>query len=99
MIGYLVWAILFDAVFARVPSVLHKGLEAIPAQRLWVNPGCGLKTRRWPETSTSLENLVAAARTIRAELSCSCPSAWPRGPEPAPLGLAPGRRTTGLDGV
>ncbi|WP_398867015.1 hypothetical protein, partial [Streptomyces stephensoniae] len=33
-----------------------------------VNPDCGLKTRGWPETRTSLENLVAAAREIRAEL-------------------------------
>ncbi|MFD3410509.1 5-methyltetrahydropteroyltriglutamate--homocysteine S-methyltransferase [Streptomyces cyaneofuscatus] len=47
---------------------LRKGLEAIPATRLWVNPDCGLKTRGWPETRTSLENLVAAAREIRAEL-------------------------------
>ncbi|MFG3020012.1 hypothetical protein ACGFZQ_15945 [Streptomyces sp. NPDC048254] len=35
------------------------------------NPDCGLKTRAWPETRTSLENLVSAARTVRAELSAS----------------------------
>ncbi|MGW6010027.1 5-methyltetrahydropteroyltriglutamate--homocysteine S-methyltransferase [Streptomyces sp. NPDC055210] len=67
----------YDIHSPRVPStdeaaaLLRKGLEAIPAERLWVNPDCGLKTRAWPETRTSLENLVAAARTIRTELSTS----------------------------
>ncbi|MFH8377244.1 5-methyltetrahydropteroyltriglutamate--homocysteine S-methyltransferase [Streptomyces cyaneofuscatus] len=64
----------YDIHSPRIPSIeeaaalLRKGLEAIPATRLWVNPDCGLKTRGWPETRTSLENLVAAAREIRAEL-------------------------------
>ncbi|MFF8404034.1 5-methyltetrahydropteroyltriglutamate--homocysteine S-methyltransferase [Streptomyces sp. NPDC015684] len=64
----------YDIHSPRVPSVeetaalLRTGLEAIPAERLWVNPDCGLKTRGWPETRASLENLVAAARTVRAEL-------------------------------
>jgi len=52
----------------EVADLLRKGLEAIPPERLWVNPDCGLKTRGWPETRASLENLVAAARTVRAEL-------------------------------
>ncbi|MFD8961483.1 5-methyltetrahydropteroyltriglutamate--homocysteine S-methyltransferase, partial [Streptomyces anulatus] len=64
----------YDIHSPRIPSteeaaaLLRKGLEAIPASRLWVNPDCGLKTRGWPETRASLENLVAAAREIRAEL-------------------------------
>lgn len=64
----------YDIHSPRVPSaaeaaaLLRTGLEAIPAERLWVNPDCGLKTRGWPETRTSLENLVAAARTVRSEL-------------------------------
>ncbi|MFF1714075.1 5-methyltetrahydropteroyltriglutamate--homocysteine S-methyltransferase [Streptomyces sp. NPDC058268] len=64
----------YDIHSPRVPStqeaaaLLRKGLEAIPADRLWVNPDCGLKTRGWPETRASLENLVAAAREVRAEL-------------------------------
>ncbi|MDV5149548.1 5-methyltetrahydropteroyltriglutamate--homocysteine S-methyltransferase [Streptomyces sp. SBC-4] len=64
----------YDIHSPRVPSaheaaeLLRTGLEAIPAERLWVNPDCGLKTRGWPETRASLENLVAAARTVRAEL-------------------------------
>ncbi|WUH88859.1 5-methyltetrahydropteroyltriglutamate--homocysteine S-methyltransferase [Streptomyces sp. NBC_00433] len=64
----------YDIHSPRVPgadeaaALLRKGLEAIPADRLWVNPDCGLKTRTWPETRASLANLVAAARTVRAEL-------------------------------
>lgn len=65
----------YDIHSPRVPNteeavaLLRTGLEAIPADRLWVNPDCGLKTRGWPETRTSLENLVAAAREIRAGLA------------------------------
>ncbi|MFE6664581.1 5-methyltetrahydropteroyltriglutamate--homocysteine S-methyltransferase [Streptomyces sp. NPDC057697] len=56
---------------AEAAALLRKGLKAIPAERLWVNPDCGLKTRGWSETRASLENLVAAARTVRGELSGS----------------------------
>ncbi|OON80021.1 5-methyltetrahydropteroyltriglutamate--homocysteine S-methyltransferase [Streptomyces tsukubensis] len=65
----------YDIHSPRVPSteeaadLLRTGLKAIPAERLWVNPDCGLKTRGWPETRASLDNLVAAARTVRGELS------------------------------
>ncbi|MFJ7984319.1 5-methyltetrahydropteroyltriglutamate--homocysteine S-methyltransferase [Streptomyces sp. NPDC096351] len=65
----------WDIHSPRVPStqeaaaLLRKGLEAIPAERLWVNPDCGLKTRGWTETRASLENLVTAARQVRTELS------------------------------
>ncbi|WP_435243870.1 5-methyltetrahydropteroyltriglutamate--homocysteine S-methyltransferase [Streptomyces cucumeris] len=52
-------------------GLLRTGLRAIPAERLWVNPDCGLKTRGWPETRDSLENLVTAARTVRGELPAS----------------------------
>ncbi|WP_406440397.1 5-methyltetrahydropteroyltriglutamate--homocysteine S-methyltransferase [Streptomyces sp. NBC_01613] len=64
----------YDIHSPRVPSaeeaaeLLRTGLKAIPAERLWVNPDCGLKTRGWPETRASLENLVTAARTVREEL-------------------------------
>ncbi|MFI6524097.1 5-methyltetrahydropteroyltriglutamate--homocysteine S-methyltransferase [Streptomyces uncialis] len=65
----------YDIHSPRVPSaeeaagLLRKGLEAIPAERLWVNPDCGLKTRGWPETRASLENLVTAAREVRSGLT------------------------------
>ncbi|WP_327167501.1 5-methyltetrahydropteroyltriglutamate--homocysteine S-methyltransferase [Streptomyces subrutilus] len=70
-VGPGVW----DIHSPRIPSaeeaaaLLRKGLEAIPAERLWVNPDCGLKTRGWPETRASLVNLVSAARTVRAEIT------------------------------
>ena len=38
------------------------------ADRLWVNPDCGLKTRGYDETVESLRNLVAATKVVRAEL-------------------------------
>ncbi len=53
----------------EVASLLRKGLAAIPAERLWVNPDCGLKTRGWPEVRSALENLVAAAATVRSEVA------------------------------
>ncbi|MFI5523233.1 5-methyltetrahydropteroyltriglutamate--homocysteine S-methyltransferase [Streptomyces platensis] len=64
----------YDIHSPRVPDVaeatalLRKGLGAIPAERLWVNPDCGLKTRGWPEVRAALENLVTAAREIRGGL-------------------------------
>ncbi|MGW0966425.1 5-methyltetrahydropteroyltriglutamate--homocysteine S-methyltransferase [Streptomyces sp. NPDC002516] len=67
----------YDIHSPRVPSteettdLLRVGLRALPAERLWVNPDCGLKTRGWPETSAALEHLVAAARALRAELATS----------------------------
>ena len=64
----------YDIHSPRVPgtkeiaSLLRKGLRGIPADRLWVNPDCGLKTRGWPEVQASLENLVAAAHEVRGSL-------------------------------
>ncbi|QNP74254.1 5-methyltetrahydropteroyltriglutamate--homocysteine S-methyltransferase [Streptomyces roseirectus] len=65
----------YDIHSPRVPTpeetttLLRTALASIPATRLWANPDCGLKTRGWPETRASLENLVTAARRVRAELS------------------------------
>jgi 5-methyltetrahydropteroyltriglutamate--homocysteine methyltransferase len=65
----------YDIHSPRVPSVdevaslLRKALAAIPAERLWVNPDCGLKTRGWPEVREALENLVTAAAVVRAEIA------------------------------
>ncbi|EHY76138.1 5-methyltetrahydropteroyltriglutamate--homocysteine S-methyltransferase [Stutzerimonas stutzeri ATCC 14405 = CCUG 16156] len=54
---------------AEMVQLLEKAAERIPAERLWVNPDCGLKTRAWPETEAALVNMVAAARQLRA--SCN----------------------------
>ncbi|MCC2280166.1 5-methyltetrahydropteroyltriglutamate--homocysteine S-methyltransferase [Streptomyces sp. ET3-23] len=53
---------------AEAADLLRKGLAAIPGERLWVNPDCGLKTRDWSEVRASLESLVAAAHEVRKEL-------------------------------
>ncbi|MDC0661269.1 5-methyltetrahydropteroyltriglutamate--homocysteine S-methyltransferase [Marinobacter sp. SS21] len=47
-------------------ALMARAAEKIPAQRLWVNPDCGLKTRRWPEVEPALANLVAAAQALRS---------------------------------
>ncbi|WP_443713533.1 5-methyltetrahydropteroyltriglutamate--homocysteine S-methyltransferase [Ruminococcus sp.] len=64
----------YDIHSPRVPSekeienALLKMLDRIPAEKLWVNPDCGLKTRGETETVSSLENLVAAAKNVRNSL-------------------------------
>ncbi|WP_038906711.1 5-methyltetrahydropteroyltriglutamate--homocysteine S-methyltransferase [Dickeya oryzae] len=61
----------YDIHSPNVPSVewiealLRKAAQRIPAERLWVNPDCGLKTRGWPETRQSLANMVQAAKRLR----------------------------------
>jgi 5-methyltetrahydropteroyltriglutamate--homocysteine methyltransferase len=45
----------------------------IPAERLWVNPDCGLKTRGWPETEAALTNMIQAAKASRVKLAARQP--------------------------
>ena len=52
---------------AEMVKLLSKAALRIPAERLWVNPDCGLKTRAWAETEAALINMVAAARQLRAQ--------------------------------
>ena len=54
----------------HIVELMRKAAERIPAERLWVNPDCGLKTRQWAEVIPALTNMVAAAKTLRASL-CS----------------------------
>ena len=49
----------------HIVQLMRKAAERIPAERLWVNPDCGLKTRQWAEVIPALMNMVAAARTLR----------------------------------
>jgi 5-methyltetrahydropteroyltriglutamate--homocysteine methyltransferase len=46
-------------------SLLEKAAITLPARNLWVNPDCGLKTRKWPETKVALSNMVRAAEVMR----------------------------------
>ncbi|MFO1258573.1 MAG: 5-methyltetrahydropteroyltriglutamate--homocysteine S-methyltransferase [Gammaproteobacteria bacterium] len=61
----------YDIHSPRVPTLddmihlLEKASKYIPANRLWVNPDCGLKTRDWPETQAALKNMVKAASILR----------------------------------
>ncbi len=49
----------------QMKALMTKAAEQIPAERLWVNPDCGLKTRQWEEVIPALKNMVAAARALR----------------------------------
>ncbi|UXA34710.1 5-methyltetrahydropteroyltriglutamate--homocysteine S-methyltransferase [Proteus terrae] len=61
----------YDIHSPNVPNVewivglLRKAQSRIPAERLWVNPDCGLKTRGWSETRAALANMVEAAKYLR----------------------------------
>jgi 5-methyltetrahydropteroyltriglutamate--homocysteine methyltransferase len=50
---------------AEIAESLRAALKAVPAERLWVNPDCGLKTRGTEEVVESLRNLVAATAEVR----------------------------------
>jgi len=50
----------------HIVALMRKAAERVPAERLWVNPDCGLKTRQWAEVIPALTNMVAAARALRA---------------------------------
>jgi len=65
----------YDIHSPRVPSVeemvrlMQKAATVIPAENLWINPDCGLKTRGWVETELALGNMMQAAKQLRAMLS------------------------------
>lgn len=64
----------YDIHSPRIPSseeveaLVGKALRAFPKDRLWVNPDCGLKTRRWEEVRGALTNMVAATRRLRQHI-------------------------------
>ena len=53
-----------DKIVGQVGTGILKG----HAERLWVNPDCGLKTREWSQVIPSLENMVKASTEARAQL-------------------------------
>jgi 5-methyltetrahydropteroyltriglutamate--homocysteine methyltransferase len=63
----------YDIHSPRVPPVdeladmIRASMRVLPIDRLWVNPDCGLKTRKYDEVVPALENMVAAADMVRAE--------------------------------
>ncbi|MET0136424.1 MAG: 5-methyltetrahydropteroyltriglutamate--homocysteine S-methyltransferase [Kibdelosporangium sp.] len=64
----------YDIHSPRVPSedemteLLQAAVRAVPAERVWANPDCGLKTRGYAEVEPALRHLVAAAQRVRAQL-------------------------------
>ncbi len=66
---------IYDIHSPRVPMVtemvalLEKATSVIPAEQLWVNPDCGLKTRNWQEVLPALQNMISAAQEMRNKFS------------------------------
>jgi 5-methyltetrahydropteroyltriglutamate--homocysteine methyltransferase len=52
---------------AQIVGLIEKAAQRIPPERLWINPDCGLKTRQWEEAIPALQNMVAAAQTLRQQ--------------------------------
>jgi 5-methyltetrahydropteroyltriglutamate--homocysteine methyltransferase len=65
----------YDIHSPRVPTVneiislLEKACSVLPVENIWVNPDCGLKTRRWEETEASLKNMITAVFELRKKYS------------------------------
>ena len=61
----------YDIHSPRVPEVdeivgqIRALLEVLPKEQLWINPDCGLKTRKWDEVRPSLKNMVEAVKIVR----------------------------------
>ena len=62
---------IYDIHSPRVPSVdemvaqIKALVEVLPKEQLWINPDCGLKTRKWPEVKESLKNMVEAVKIVK----------------------------------
>ena len=62
---------IYDIHSPRVPSVqemvnqIKALIEVLPKEQLWINPDCGLKTRKWPEVKQSLKNMVEAVKIAK----------------------------------
>jgi 5-methyltetrahydropteroyltriglutamate--homocysteine methyltransferase len=62
----------YDIHSPNIPSVesmvdlMQKATLRIPAERLWVNPDCGLKTRSWNEVKPALANMIKASKILSA---------------------------------
>ncbi|KAL3825645.1 hypothetical protein ACJIZ3_021674 [Penstemon smallii] len=65
----------YDIHSPRIPSTekiadrINKMLAVLETKILWVNPDCGLKTRKYAEVKPALENMVSACKLLRKELA------------------------------
>lgn len=70
----------YDIHSPRIPRVeemenlMAKAVAVLPPENLWVNPDCGLKTRRWEEVKPSLKNMVLTAQTLRNRVNKNAPT-------------------------
>lgn len=61
----------YDIHSPRIPSIdelvaqIKALLEVLPKEQLWINPDCGLKTRKWEEVKPSLANIIEAVKQVR----------------------------------
>ncbi len=61
----------YDIHSPRIPSVdeiegqIREFLKVLSKDKIWINPDCGLKTRKWQEVRASLKNMVEAAKRVR----------------------------------
>jgi 5-methyltetrahydropteroyltriglutamate--homocysteine methyltransferase len=61
----------YDIHSPRIPTrdemvnLLRKASRVLSPMQIWVNPDCGLKTRRWEEVKPALIAMVEAARAMR----------------------------------
>lgn len=62
----------YDIHSPNIPTVdaivelMQKAELRIPAERLWINPDCGLKTRNWEEVLPALRNMLSARQQLIA---------------------------------
>ncbi len=54
---------------AEMVALIRLAQRHLRPEQLWVNPDCGLKTRKWAEVKPAIAAMVAAARTLRADLA------------------------------
>ncbi|GMH12203.1 hypothetical protein Nepgr_014044 [Nepenthes gracilis] len=65
----------YDIHSPRIPSTeeivdrITKMLAVLESNILWVNPDCGLKTRKYSEVKPAISNMVAAAKAVRTQLA------------------------------
>jgi len=50
-------------------KLIKKAADVIPADHLWVNPDCGLKTRQWAEITPALTAMMEAVKSVRKEFT------------------------------
>jgi 5-methyltetrahydropteroyltriglutamate--homocysteine methyltransferase len=64
----------YDIHSPRIPTKeeimeeIAQRLGVFPASKLWINPDCGLKTRKWEEVIGALRNMVEATKEMRNKI-------------------------------